>query len=229
MTASRPAYVTTVPYVREVILDGVADYAYWQAQLAPEGLTPYRDGDQAVLLLSATRLRWLGLRFNELSISVALCAGDDCAESRAAYLLSAFNSRPLLAWMERTFFRTPYVPADFVFQHEQPASIGVRVGGQPLLHAAMSRRTTPAIPEMQHWEGPVYLPPRDATARRDRFFASLSGETQLFPFLPSDEVHFFPQPTLPGLQQLHDSGFAGRTWRLRSGATHAKSRTERWK
>ena len=229
MTDSRPTYVTTVPHVKEVILEGTADYAFWQALLAPEGLTPQRDGDRAVLLLSATRLRWMGLRFNELSISVALCEGGNCAEGNAAYLLHAFNSLPLLAWAERTFFRTPYFPATFEFQHEQPARFSVRDGEQTLLRAAMSRRTTPAIPDMELWEGPIYLPPRNDTARRDQFFARLSGETQVFPFQPADVVEFHPQPGVPVLQWLRDSGFAGRAWRLRTGATHAKSRTRRWK
>ena len=229
MIDSRPAYVTTVHYVKEVILEGVADYAYWQAHLAPEGLTPFRDADRAVLLLSATRLRWMGLRFNELSISVALCERDDCAESDAAYLLHAFNSRTALAWMERRFFRTPYFRADFDFDYEQPAHFGVSAGGQPLVRAAMSRRTTPAIPDMQHWEGQVYLPPRDDTPRRDRFFAGLGGETQVFPFRASDTVELFPYPDVPVVQWLRESGFAGREWRLRTGATHAKARTERWK
>ncbi len=224
-----PAYITTVPHVREVILEGTADYAFWQAKLTPEGLTPLRDDGQAVLLVSATRLRWMGLRFNELSISVALCQHDDCAAPDALYLLHAFNSLPLLAWTERTFFRTPYFPAAFQFQHELPAHFSVSVGEQRLLRADMAPRTTPAIPDVELWEGPIYLPPRDASARRDHFFASLGGETQVFPFHKADVFDVSPQPDVPVLQWLADSHFAGRAWRLRTGATHAKSATVRWK
>jgi len=229
MTDSPPTYITTVSHVKEVILEGVADYAFWQAKLAPEGLTPQRDDDHAVLLLSATRLRWMGLRFNELAICVVLCERGDCATQDAYYLPQAFSSMPLLAWAERTFFRTPYSPAAFEFRHELPAHFAVSAGEQTLLRAAMSPRRTPAIPDMELWEGPIYLPPRDDTDRRDRFFVSLSGETQVFPFHPSDVVECNPQPGVPALQWLRDSNFAGREWRLRTGAVHAKSRTARWK
>lgn len=69
-------YIATIAHVREVNLVGSADLAFWQNQLCSENLFPYNDDGKAELLISATELVWMGVRFREwtLSITVSLCA-----------------------------------------------------------------------------------------------------------------------------------------------------------
>ncbi len=112
-TDHRPAsqYSVIVHHVKEVSLYGSADLPYWRAFLQREGLVPLDDHGQAQLLLIAADMVWNRVRFTELSFSVAL-ARPGAPEQRAGmYLIQAFNSVRWFAWVERTFFQTPYYHA----------------------------------------------------------------------------------------------------------------------
>ena len=70
--APRPAikYVAEVSPVKEVMLLGLADLAFWKERLAAENLTPLAQGGQAQLFISATEARFHGIRFRECIIGV---------------------------------------------------------------------------------------------------------------------------------------------------------------
>jgi hypothetical protein len=167
----------------------------------------------------------MGVRFTELSISIAL---DDAAPARI-FLLHAFNSVPWFAWAERTFFQTPYYPGQTQMQARAPARVELRLGPDTALSAAMCEARAPAWRGEETWEGGILLPRRiSRTARAERCFtARLSGLTEVYPFVSADEFELAPAPEAPILQLLRDSGCAGREWHVRAAAVHAKSETHR--
>jgi hypothetical protein len=217
-----------VPSVRELNLVGSADLAYWTAHLAGTGLAPLNRDGQAEISIGATDLTWMGWRFNESIVVVTLA--EACAPNASAggYLLHAYNSKPALAFMERTFFRTPYYPAAIQLAGQAPACFQVtdRAGGGLRAQAGASVRPVEATSEA--WQGAVHLP-RQRTAPQGRagfFYARLAGPGQAYPFVyGSDSLTLNPSADSPVLDWLRASHFVPREWRYRPAATHSKSRT----
>lgn len=220
-------YVVNVPHVQEVSLYGSADWDFWREQLKPEGLTPRDNEGRAELLLIAARMKWMGVWFSELSISIALRAD---APARA-FLLYAFNSIPWFAWAERTFFQTPYHPGQTRLETRAPARMELAIGETLGLSAAMGEARPPLRSRDETWEGGILLPRAlSRTARAEKFFhARLSGATEVHPFTSTDTLTLTPAPGAPIIQQLKDSHFTGHEWHLRASATHGKSETMRAK
>lgn len=221
MKPASVAYVATIAPVRELILAGTADLAYWRARLATVGLFPYDDGGRAALTLSAIAGRFRGLPFREFSVGVV--AGEEGGED-SVYLVGAFNSSRLMAWAERAFFRTPYEPAEIGLNETPPAGFTLTVADHVVCAATMA-----AAPPLRHeshdWQGRIYLPPR--RSRRELFYARLAGPTDIYPFTAADTLTIRPRPGDDVLGCLVESGFAGREWRVRAEAVHARSRTYR--
>ena len=221
MMPSGVAYVATITPVRELILAGSADLAYWRARLAAVGLFPHDNGGRAALTLSAISGRFRGLPFREFSVAVVVGAEDGRDDS--VYLVGAFNSSRLMAFAERAFFRTPYEPADIQLNEPPSAGFAVSNAGQIVCAATMAWPTEPSRHEAQEWQGRIYLPPRGS--RRELFYARLAGPTDLFPFGVRDSLTIQPRPGDDVLGCLVQSGFAGREWRARAAAVHERSRT----
>ena len=215
------AYIATITPVRELILAGTADLAYWRARLAPVGLFPHDGGGRAALTLSAIAGRFRGLPFREFSVAVV--AGEEDGRADSIYLVGAFNSSRLLAWSERAFFRTPYQPAAIRLSEQPPAGFEVSVAGHVVCAATMSATAAPLRHESQEWEGRIFLPPLGE--RRELFYARLAGATDIYPFDAADALTIHPRPGDDVLRCLVESGFAGQEWRVRAAAVHARSRT----
>jgi hypothetical protein len=126
-----PKYTATVKNVRELCLVGTADCAFWQAYLAPQELSPTNFNGHARIVISAAKLKWMGITFNELSISLPIDPPDSTAHS--IYLVSAFNSSRMFAWCEQNIFQTPYQHAAVAVEPEQPWSIELRDNTRPTL------------------------------------------------------------------------------------------------
>lgn len=216
-------YVADVSHVQEVSLHATANLDFWRERLEPEGLTPRDENGRAALLFIAAQMKWMGVRFSELSISVAL---PDSAPAKM-FLVQAFNSIPFFAWSERFFFKTPYHAGQVAVQANCPAGFTLALGGAMRLGAAMAGARAPAWRGPETWEGKVLLPralSRTAQAGR-HFIARLSGPTEVYPFGPTDTLSFAPDPATPITQWLRDSECVGKEWRLRADANHAKSET----
>lgn len=225
-TPARP-FIATIPHVVELILSATADLAYWQARLKPAGLYPLARAGRAEIYLSATDLVWMGKRSQELTIGLPVserpAAGPGTAPAPdGLYLVHAFNSSRLLAFLERTFFQTPYYPAEIQARAGPPARLEARVAGQPLLAAGMAAPAAPQAVQDEAWQGTIYLP-----GGRQAFTAYLGGRTEVYPFAPADKLALFPRPDQPVFQWLAESGLAGQEWRLRRDARHARSATYR--
>ena len=214
-------YAADLENVKEVTLHGTADLLFWETVLQKENLFAYQEADRAVLLLSAIEAKWRGFRFKEFVIAVGICLNEDGMHLDGYYLPHAFNSSKLLAFSERTFFRTPYFHADIRLENRLPASIKLQDRTEVLLHARMSIPSTPPIVEYLEWEGPIFLP-----NKRGKFFAVLAGEADIYPFSPeTDGFELKSSGRHRIFQHLIDSDFVGSVWSLRSNSRHAKSKT----
>jgi hypothetical protein len=226
-------YVADVSHVRETSLLGTADAPYWRQRLRGEALAPAECDGNAQILIVAADMKFMGLRFQELSVSVLVRRHEGGDATEGSFLLRAFNSRRLFAFCERFFFSTPYYFGD-VSVSTFPPSMQLSGGGEALFRAEM--RTDGGAPRWPSrsgeggWAGPVYLPgaENDKAQQGKWFFAKLGGETRAYPYLSGEDlVTIRPTEEDGVLRALSDSHFAGKEWIVREDARHAKSKTYR--
>jgi|CXWL01.1.fsa_nt_gi hypothetical protein len=227
-------YIAELKHVREVSLLGTADLAFWTDQLGKEGLSPTSSDGQALLLISAVDSQFKGIRFRELSFGNMVCRHKEGAQQDEFYLAAAFNTSRFFAFIERTFFSTPYFHGSIQIDVRLPACIQLTRDGDAVFRAEMtadpltSGSREPLRSGDDGWEGPIFLP-KNERKRDDQakvFFARVRGHTQVYPFSPSDDrVLLKPSPDLPMLQKLIDSSFTGKEWIIREDATHARSKS----
>ncbi len=227
-----PKYPVEISPVREVTLAGAADLSFWTDRLRTENLRPADHDGQAQIYISAVGSRFKGIPFREVSISI--CAYPDSIDTpEGIFLAHAFNSVRFFAWCERTFFATPYYYAVIAVDPGPLASFEVTGRTSSLLRAAMTRTTNTDRREPIHSghecsEPTIFLPTRQSkpNAPQKQFFARLSGDTQIYPFLRDhDRITIQPSTAAPILQSLIDSNFTGRQWMIRKCGTHARSKT----
>lgn len=217
------SYIATIDRVREITIVGRSDLAFWSRRLADERLVPGDFGGHAESVVTVTLGRWAGLAFREviLAVRVARDPGGDGSDRSAIYLAHAFNSSRLLAFLERTLFRTPYLPADVTC--ETPSLRGFRVteGPRAVLAGELPASAPRIAPDPDLWEGPIFL-----TGAKERFFARLSGVTTTYQVpggcLRIDASGYGPAHPM---RAFADAGFEPLRWSTRSDATHARSKT----
>jgi len=236
MNTNKIKWAPELSGVQEVSLVGAANLSYWTKQLSQEGLRPLEKDGQAQVLIIAAGARFLGLRFQEMSICVLASTDEAASSQQEAFLVHAFNSRRFFAFCERALFSTPYYYGDVRASPEIPASIEVADARAVLFRAEMQRRDAgapqrkPSRSADDGWEGCVYLPTRQARSdhRRQLFFARLKGYTKSYTFLQhEDSCLIRPARKHPALEALIASQFAPTEWIIRENATHAKSKTYR--
>lgn len=165
----------------------VDDLAFWKDRLAHEELVPAQRDGQAQILITAADSRFKGIRFREVSFCLLVSLPEDPARSDAAFLLQAYNSSRFFAFCERVFFSTPYDHARVRVETSHPCRISVAQGGEEIFRAAMPGESTAiaraALPVADDgWEGPVFLPRRQAAGARRVFFARINGRTRKYAF-----------------------------------------------
>ncbi|NUM43242.1 MAG: hypothetical protein HUU38_00935 [Anaerolineales bacterium] len=210
-------FVAYIEHVKEVALYGTADLAFWRKELAKENLFPYNDHGRVGILISVPQVVWKGARFNELSVSVGVSEREDGSTPDGLFLPHAFNSLRAFAWMERVFFQTPYFYADVQVTEKPPARFAVKHGAETAFEARMSGERAPARAEVEHFEGPVYLP------GGKYFLARISGMTDFYPFAAQDTLSIHSREKV--FQQLAESNFSAVEWRIRGDAVHGKGKT----
>ncbi len=211
-------------HVREVVLMGKADGAYWREVLEREQLTPKEVQGQAEILVSVTALRWMGIRFNEFNLIVSVEPPPGYTSADAGYLVRAFNSSSLLALAERRLFQTPYYPGQITMQDRGPASLHLSDGEVTVFEARMAEASGGSKGETL-WDGPAFLPTPEGSSERKLFYAQLEGGTESYPFTSADILIMRPWAEHPALSALIESEFAPVEWRIGHDATHKKSKT----
>ncbi len=220
-------YVAEVAPVKEVILHGGANLAYWQKKLAAQNLQPLAVDGQAQLLINATEARFWGILFRESLIAVHVQPPAAMPPNMPAmYLLQAWNSVSAFAWVERTMFSTPYAAGKILIEPNPPARLQFGQQGNMQVAATMAAGNAAATNAEENWHGVVFLPPR--TAHQQMFIAKLTGHTDHFPFRAGlDSLELTRSKTCEAIGCLIDSNFTPQTWSVRSAAAHAKSKTYR--
>ncbi len=220
-------YVAVVTGVHEVTLVANADLEYWKEKLKDEEVKVYDDQGKAELMISSADLVWKGMRSQEVSVSIKVC-DNDRNEPNGFYLIHAFNSSRLFAWIERKVFHTPYYYGRIEVSAEHPVSVIVGEKGHTwmMLHIPESR--FPVMSENRQWNGPIFLPSLGGS-RKDHgrlFYAKIGGATEVHSFQPSvDLIRIQESIHHPVLRMLLDSNVTGKEWHIRKEAAHAKSKT----
>lgn len=228
--SARPRYNVVVKPVREVQLRGTADFSFWQQRLRDQQLSPAPDADgKAQLLLLAVDTRFMGVRFRELSLAVTIAeAGSE--EAVGVYLPQAFNSVRLFAWVERTFYHTPYHRADVHVETGMPAGFEVSLREGVILRAEMepaaSAESRPAVrSDEETWEGPIFLPRAAGQQQNKLFFARLTGDAAVYSFSAQDKITLVPTARAPAIDWLAESEFSPSEWLVRQAGIHARSKS----
>jgi hypothetical protein len=214
-------YAAVARHVREITVLGRADLAFWRDQLESERLAPTNDAGYAQVTVTMSDLRWMGIRFNELTISVSVEPPPGATE--AAYLACAFNSSKLLTMAERSLFHTPYALAELMMDAQLPASFRLSDGEVTVFEARMSDVSGSGAIDAA-WDGPIYLP-TSAGGSPSLFYARLEGPQETVRFRSDDVLTMRPWAAHPVLATVIASEFAPVEWRIRHNATHKKSRT----
>src|SRR5262249_6029773 len=156
---------------------------------------PAESDGRAQVLITAADAKYMGVKFQELTFSVLALPQQQATQQKAAYLLRAFNSCRLFAFVERVFFSTPYYHGDVRVSASLPASIQLVKNGEVVFRAKMEADATVPVREPSRrgedgWEGPIFLPESqgETGGQGKVFFARLHGYTQTFPFLPSGDA-----------------------------------------
>jgi hypothetical protein len=225
-------FIATVKNVKEVALVASANLAFWREKLATGHLFPYNRNGKAELLMSANSFLYQGKKTNEFIVSLTVSKHPDGASMDGAFLLQAFNSSRLFAWIERTFFQTPYNSAAIRLENSIPAFFILSHKREQLIEANMVEIVQRSGKEDQLWEGPIFLPqPGDLHSKSLNFYnARLGGPTDIYPYNPDQNafnLHF--HPSYPFIQWLTDSDCKPLEWRIRNNAAHARSQTYQWK
>jgi hypothetical protein len=226
-------WVAEVSHVREVSLLGTADRDFWKDRLTKENLVLVEKDGKAQLLIVSADMRFMGVRFQEVSFSVLVSGPNVGARRDAFFLVHAFNSCRLFAFWERVFFSTPYYHGDIHLSTAVPCSIQLIKGGHLALRAEMqidvsSPGREPFCSGEEGWDGPIFLPGRrqGKDGQGKVFFGKLLGYTHRYPFLhTNDLLTIRPSQGNEVLQALVDSHFVAEEWVVREDALHAKSKT----
>jgi hypothetical protein len=225
-------WAAELAHVREVSLLGTADLAFWKDRLTKEDLLPSEKDGQAQVMVVCADTKYMGVRFRELSFSVLVYRDNKGTGKDAAFLVRAFNSCRFFAFCERAFFSTPYQYGDVRGSASYPFCIRLTTKGVVVFQAEMTTEAAgpgrePSRRGEEGWEGPIFLPDaRRGQGREGRlFFARIGGETQAYPFFPTQDFMTIAASDHEALQALRDSHFVAKEWIVRQDAAHAKSRT----
>lgn len=226
-------YVAEPKHVKEVSLLGTAELGFWAPRLREQNLIPReREGRDQILVMSA-EMRWMGIRFSEISFSV-LAGVPERPSQDAALLLQAFNSSRLFAFSERLFFSTPYSWAA-CHVSANPPRIQLSAGDRVLFQAETQQTRSPSHrepirTEEEGWQGAIFIRRKAQDPAEDAgvYYGKTNGYARVYSFLPeADRITINPTAETHGLQILTESGFRGEEWAVRTDATHGRSKTFR--
>jgi hypothetical protein len=205
-------YITVISPVKEVTLWGRAEAAAWQAWLKEEDLAPAVQNGKVEILISTVDSRYMGFRFQELSISIKL--------SEIEYFLAhAYNSIPLFALAERKFFQTPYYPGKLLVEKE-----ALSLNDGQSFEAKLAADAPCLKTGDEDWQLLIRLPKalRQKANKPHYFHARLQGYTENYQ-AKLESLSMNGEEAVFGL--LRESQFQPLEWRIRASATHSKSKT----
>lgn len=223
-TDSPSRYPVTIQQVREVMVVGRADLAYWRERLEPEALWLRVVDGQAELAITATSAVWFGFPFRELTVSVSISRSPDGHTHDGFFLVQAYNNKSSFAWVERTMFKTPYDSGGIDLTTGSACGLALRRGDARIL--ALRRGARQAMgPELElDWEGPIIVPGRTERKPGQFFRARLAGRGRQATFVPGEDTWFVEADGADSVvRQLSESCFTPQLWQVREAAIHART------
>jgi len=205
---------------------GSADAGPLTEYLARWGLSPKVSDGKGEVWIILGDMKWKGIRFQELSTSIALEDSASIAGHQPAFLIHAYNSNRFFAWSERVFFKTPFIAASISLSTQWPLQATVRVGETEVfgLNASDSREPV-ANGRERDMECIAYLP-SGSKARPHVFYSALFGSGQIWNWDPSrDELRLGGGSSAPAFELLRASNFVPSQLSARQSCTHQKSKT----
>jgi hypothetical protein len=196
--------------------------------LAKEGLVPRQEEGKAQIIIIGGNMKYGGIEFTEVSISVIVEPRIDEQENQCVFLVKAFNSSRLFTFCERVFFSTPYSHAECRLSVGLPASVSVCRSDLATFEAQMNRGDRATTVGEAELTCEILLPsPKGGRRLRHKYYvAHLSGIARSIPFLPEqDSLRIQPAEGSQSLQYLIDSSFSPTSWLIRDDARHARSKT----
>jgi len=226
--AAPARYPTVVRPVDDVALIGSADLGPWREALERAGVYAFRvEADRVEIQLFAASTRFKGVRFRELSLSISVSRDPAGGSRDGVYLATAVDSVRFFAWVERTFFKTPYEHGRVALEVGLEGGAGPRISastkGGARLEAAAACDDRERGPGDDRWEGPIHLPPRPGKADVRCFFGRIEGASTAFAFDPRVDRCDIEPGDNGALSDLAASGFEPLRWQVRTGAVHART------
>lgn len=209
-------YIATITNVKEIILKGTADAAYWREYLKPHNLFPFETDGKADIHIGTIESKFNGIKFREAVFSVAVSRSNDGTTHDGMFLLQGFTSLRLFAFFERFFFKTPYSHAKIVLDF--PASLSVQKSNDKFFEATRNTQLSNATSSDESWEGAIFLPV-ERNSKPKLFYAKLCGQTLTIPFDSSKDLF------KTNNRCLNESNFQPKEWKIREDATHSRSKT----
>ena len=221
-------YQVVVSPVRELSLVGAADINYWTSSLRPFGMHPTVCNGQAELIISAAQMKFWGVRFTELSISIVVSRQEGGESRDGLFLMQAWNSFGPFAFVERNFLHAPYDRGCVTLTGDPPHEFAVAktADAEPWVRGSLASRPMLNRDE-QWWEGPIFLPVPRGRQRR-YFMARVGGRTATIRFDEAvDSLQIDGLSKYGVFGDLAESDFQAGEWFVRPQAIHCKGKTRR--
>jgi hypothetical protein len=233
----KPSITTAyIRNVKELSLTCSADADRWKEYLEQYGLRPTVKEGKVSIVIAVNDLAFIGIRFQEVTISISVQNPDTSSEYGSVFLLTAYNSNRFFAWFEKKILSTPFRKGKIVFETEKYSEAELFESGVPLLrlhHAPEPSRMfrIPKIEGHETWKGTVFFPDNVGPdiKRCKCFRASLAGWGRRIEFRPEIDslmINEWKGNCILGL--LRESNIRGQEWFIRTNSQHWKSLTYRY-
>lgn len=212
-------FVTVIHPVLEVTLVGKVQAHLWQPLLDGEAVTIRQTQGEADVLISAVDARYYGIRFRELSVSIGVGEPGD----NRYFLVQAYNSLRVFAWVEQRWFRTPYAPATMTVS---PEHITLKQGQTEVFSASRPAASPVLQSGYECRDVRLDLPRRlrQHPSQPHYFFARLEGDTQYYAGTDT-RLTLRSGGHDPVFAALEAARLRIEAWSVRLTARHSKSRT----
>ena len=191
--------------------------------LASQSLAPFGAG-MTDMVMVFSEMKYSGMRFGEIAITVAAATRNDPKTEYGSFMLTAFNSNPFFAFVERNIFKAPYRSANIRFSlAERSFHCAMRGKGGSKDSIEVSLSMPESDPAHICHERNVLLPGK-TNGVLTFFKARIEGET-IHKRSQSDTDSVHVNIGLDRLNRLaaEDINIVG--WEIRRAATHTKYET----
>lgn len=225
-----PDYPVIVTGVNEVIFVCKCDASvmnnYLRINEGESRLRARAEKGEATVAIIASDLKWKGFHFNELVIGLDVEDSEKEYPS-GAWLMRAYNSLSAFAWVERTFFLTPYYPAECFNFDAASGKVQFNDTTSGTLYSASGNDTFSGSEEEFVWESPIYLPKlnRKNGARPDKYYFARITAPMLSRPVNNNDIFYLNDSLFPLAGVFNKAKLTPVTKAIRTSGIHSRSKT----